>query len=63
MTDDAGGSVAARDVLGDDGGGGVRFTGAAARALTVAMEQAGGTGSSPCPAPGRSGVEMGPDGA
>ncbi|MGW7694619.1 Clp protease N-terminal domain-containing protein [Streptomyces asiaticus] len=38
--DDAEGSVAARDVLGDDGDGGIRFTGAAARALTEAMEQA-----------------------
>ncbi|MGW6903088.1 Clp protease N-terminal domain-containing protein [Streptomyces sp. NPDC054940] len=38
--DDAEGSVAARDVLGEDGDRRIRFTGAAARALTAAMEQA-----------------------
>ncbi|MGP4111717.1 Clp protease N-terminal domain-containing protein [Streptomyces sp. 4N509B] len=39
-TDDAEAGVAAKDVLGDDGDRGVRFTGAAARALTTAMRQA-----------------------
>lgn len=38
--DDVEASVAAKDVLGDDGDRGGRFTGAAARALTAAMEQA-----------------------
>lgn len=38
--DDEEGSVAAQDVVGDDAGRHTRFTGAAARALTTAMEQA-----------------------
>lgn len=38
--DDEEGSVAARDVVGEDGGRNTRFTGAAAKALTAAMEQA-----------------------
>ncbi|MFI5554027.1 Clp protease N-terminal domain-containing protein [Streptomyces sp. NPDC051738] len=40
VADDAEGSVAAQDVLGEDGDRRIRFTGAAARALTAAMEQA-----------------------
>ncbi|MBT3155496.1 hypothetical protein HTV45_32440 [Streptomyces sp. CHD11] len=38
--DDAGETVASRDLLGEDGDRHTRFTGAAARALTSAMEQA-----------------------
>ncbi|WP_413760652.1 Clp protease N-terminal domain-containing protein [Streptomyces sp. MMBL 11-3] len=43
--DDADASVAAPDVLGEDGDRRVRFTGAAARALTAAMEHAGREGA------------------
>ncbi|WP_405536883.1 hypothetical protein OG787_28225 [Streptomyces sp. NBC_00075] len=44
--DDAEGSVAAQDVLGEDGGRRDRFTGAAAGALTAAMGQARREGAS-----------------
>lgn len=44
--DDAEESVAAQDVLGEDGGGRDRFTGAAAGALRAAMGQARGEGAS-----------------
>ncbi|MZE78782.1 Clp protease N-terminal domain-containing protein [Streptomyces xinghaiensis] len=40
VADDPGESVASRDLLGDDGDKGIRFTGAAARALTAAMRRA-----------------------
>lgn len=43
--DDAEGTVAAPDVLGEDGDRRERFTGAAARALTAAMERARGEGA------------------
>ncbi|MFI8088464.1 Clp protease N-terminal domain-containing protein [Streptomyces sp. NPDC086080] len=43
--DDADETVASRDLLGEDGDRRTRFTGAAARALTSAMEQAWGEGA------------------